>query len=58
MAMKIRAILEARTTSAEQDMLHKHDEDTTWFGIIREDAELPLLMVASYITLDSKIEGR
>ncbi len=41
-AMKIKTILEAETTSAEQDMLHKHDEDTTWFGIIREDAELPL----------------
>ena len=40
-AKKIKAILEAKTTSAEQDMLHKKDEDTTWFGVIREDAESP-----------------
>ena len=40
-AKKIKAILEAKTTSAEQDILHKKDEDTTWFGVIREDAELP-----------------
>ena len=40
-AKKIKAILEAKTTSAEQDELHKNDEDTIWFGVIREDAELP-----------------
>lgn len=40
-AEKVRAILEVKTTSAEQDFLHRNDEDTTWFGIIREDAELP-----------------
>ena len=40
-AEKIKAILEVKTTSAEQDILHKNDEDTTWFGVIREDAELP-----------------
>ena len=39
--MKIKAILEAKKTPAEQDVLHKDDEDTTWFGVIREDAELP-----------------
>lgn len=41
LATKIRAILEAKMTSAEQDMLHKNDEDTTWFGVTREEAELP-----------------
>lgn len=40
-AEKIKAILEVETTSAEQAILHKNDEDTTWFGVIREDAELP-----------------
>ena len=40
-AKKIKAILEAKKTSAEQENLHKNDEDTTWFGVIREDAELP-----------------
>jgi hypothetical protein len=39
--MKIKAVLEARATSAEQDKLHKNDEDTVWFGVIREDAALP-----------------
>ena len=34
--------MEAKTTSEEQERLHKNDEDTTWFGVIREDAE-PLI---------------
>lgn len=37
----IKAILEVKATSAEQDILHKNDEDTTWFGVVREDDELP-----------------
>ena len=41
-AMKIKSILEAKTTLAEQDKLHEHDENTTWFGIVREDGDLPL----------------
>lgn len=40
-AEKIKAILEVKTTSAEQDMLHRKDEDTKWFGVLREAAELP-----------------
>ena len=40
-AAKIKAILETQTTPAEQDVLHKNDEDTTWFGVVREDPELP-----------------
>lgn len=40
-AEKILSILEVKTTSAEQDILHKNDEETTWFGVIREDTELP-----------------
>lgn len=40
-AEKIKAILEVRATSAEQDILHNNDEDTTWFGVVREDDELP-----------------
>ena len=39
--MKIKAILDERAASAQQDILHKKDENTTWFGIIREDSELP-----------------
>ena len=40
-AEKIKGILEVKKTPAEQEILHKNDEDTTWFGVIREDAELP-----------------
>ena len=40
-AEKIRAILEARTTSAEQEILHSNDEGTTWYGVIRDDTGLP-----------------
>lgn len=40
-AEKINSILEVQTTPAEQAILHKDDEDTTWFGVIREDTELP-----------------
>ena len=29
-------------TSAEQEILHKKDQDTKWFGVIREEAELPV----------------
>lgn len=40
-AEKIKPILEVKTTFAEQAILHKNDEDTTWFGVIREDAQFP-----------------
>ena len=39
--MKIKATLEAPKSSDEQETLHKDDENTTWFGVIREDGELP-----------------
>ena len=41
-AEKIKAILEVQTTSAQQQVLHENDEGTTWFGVIREDIELPI----------------
>lgn len=41
-AKKIQNILTPNTTAEEQDMLHQNDQNTTWFGIIREDGELPL----------------
>ena len=41
-AKKIKGVLEPRTTAAQQDVLHQDDEDTTWFGIVREDTELPV----------------
>ena len=41
-AEKIKAVLEVQTTSAQQDILHENDEGTTWFGVVREDTELPI----------------
>jgi hypothetical protein len=29
-------------TPAEQQKLHKNDEDTTWFGIARDEADMPV----------------
>ena len=40
-ARKIKATLDAKTTQSEQEKLHEADEDTKWFGVVREDAELP-----------------
>lgn len=41
-AMKIHKVLELKITDEQQDALHRNDRDTTWFGIIREQGELPL----------------
>ena len=35
-------MLEPTITDAEREELHHDDEDTTWFGISREDAGFPL----------------
>ena len=34
--------MEPTITDAEREELHQVDEDTTWFGISREDAGFPL----------------
>lgn len=45
-------------TSAEQDLRHKNDEDTTWFGIVREDAELPTFLdYGRYATIMTDTSG-
>ena len=41
-AKKIKDVLESRPTEAEQEEMHQNDEDTGWFGILREEGELPL----------------
>lgn len=41
-AKKIENILTPKITDAEQEILHQKDQDTIWFGIIREDGQLPL----------------
>ena len=41
-AKKIQSILTPNVTAAEQDILLENDQNTTWFGIDREDGELPL----------------
>jgi hypothetical protein len=39
---RLRKILEPKRTSAEQQEQHKSDEDTTWFGIARDSANMPI----------------
>ena len=41
-AKKIDAVLELKITDEEQEILHRNDRDTAWFGIVREQGELPL----------------
>ncbi len=41
-ARKIKGILESKPSESERETLHRDDEDTGWFGIVREDGELPL----------------
>ena len=41
-AKKIKGVLESKPTDAEQEQLHVKDQDTGWFGILREEGELPL----------------
>jgi hypothetical protein len=39
---RLRDILESTRTAEEQQIEHKNDEDTTWFGIARDPANLPI----------------
>jgi hypothetical protein len=39
---RLRKILEPKRTSAEQREQHRSDEDTTWFGITRDSANMPI----------------
>ncbi|KAM3089514.1 hypothetical protein ACMFMG_001101 [Clarireedia jacksonii] len=39
---RLRKILEPKRTPAEQQEQHKSDEDTTWFGIARDSANMPI----------------
>lgn len=39
---RLRQILDPTRTSEQQQGLHKNDEDTTWFGIARDSANLPI----------------
>lgn len=41
-AMKIKQVLESEITEIEQEEMLREDENTTWFGIIRESGELPI----------------
>lgn len=40
-AKKIHTVLEWKITDEEQNILHRNDRDTAWFGIVREQGELP-----------------
>ncbi|KAL8777571.1 MAG: hypothetical protein Q9213_007807 [Squamulea squamosa] len=39
---RYRSILEPSSNAEEQEALHRDDEDTTWFGIGRDDADDPV----------------
>lgn len=41
-AKKVQAVLQLKASDKQQADSHRDDRDTTWFGIIREDTELPL----------------
>ena len=42
LAKKIQAVLVLRASDEQQADLHRNDRNTTWFGIVREDSELPI----------------
>ncbi|KAI9701837.1 MAG: hypothetical protein M1836_001181 [Candelina mexicana] len=42
LAEKIKAVLEPNTTEAQQEALHKKDENTTWFGVVRDPMDEPV----------------
>lgn len=42
LALKIQSILKPELSPASEEQLHIEDENTTWFGIIREQGELPV----------------
>lgn len=57
--MKIHKVLELKITDEQQDALHRNDRDTTWFGIIREQGELPLFQdYGRYSTLMTNTSQR
>jgi hypothetical protein len=39
---RLRQILDPTRSTEEQESLHRSDEDTTWFGIARDSANLPI----------------
>lgn len=57
----IETVLGVNKTDEEQAVLHQNDQDTTWFGIIREDSELPIFRdygrFASLMTNTSTSKG-
>lgn len=60
-AKTIETVLDVKKTDEEQAVLHHNDQDTTWFGIIREDNELPIFRdygrFASLMTNTSTSKG-
>lgn len=39
---RLRHILDPKRTPEEQQIQHRNDEDTTWFGIARDSANMPI----------------
>ena len=52
-------MLELKITDEEQEILHRNDLDTAWFGIVREQGELPLFQdYGRYSTLMTNTSRR
>lgn len=51
-AEKIQASLEPKMTEAEQEELHRLDDNTTWFGVARDEMDDPIFQdYGRYATL-------
>lgn len=58
-AKKIHTVLELKITDEEQEILHRKDRDTAWFGIVREPGEIPLFQdYGRYSTLMTNTSRR
>jgi len=51
-AEKVRASLEPNMTEAEQEELHRQDDNTTWFGVAKDEMDDPIFQdYGRYATL-------
>ena len=58
-ASKIKQVLESNMTESEQKHMHSKDENSTWFGILREKNEIPIFQdYGRYAQLMSDIASR
>jgi hypothetical protein len=56
--LKIKIIMESILTDDEQAEKHRDDENTTWFGVLREKGELPMFQdYGCYANLMASVAG-